>query len=101
MYGSPQPVYCFAGEPPLIYSPRGRRLDCPLTRKEEPMRILGNSLNIQSINLYAASQSERTAAAAQRASEVRKRLLKSARSVVADPDPDASLLIGQWLDSRH
>jgi hypothetical protein len=65
------------------------------------MRILGNSLNIQSINLYAASQSERTAAAAQRASEVRKRLLKSARSVVADPDPDASLLMGQWLDSRH
>jgi hypothetical protein len=63
------------------------------------MRIHGMSLNIQSINLYAAAQSAR--AAAQRGTEVRKSLLKSARSIGADPDPGASLLIGQWLDSRH
>jgi len=41
------------------------------------------------------------AATAQRAAETRKRLFKSAQSIEADTDPDATLMIGQWLDSRH
>jgi hypothetical protein len=54
-----------------------------------------------SINTYAAG-TER-APAAQRAAEVRKRILKSAQSNAEEPlaDPDATLLIGQWLDARH
>ena len=64
------------------------------------MHIHGNSMSIQSASLYAAAQGEK-AAAAQRAAEVRKRLLKSAQSIESGADPDATLLIGQWLDSRH
>ena len=65
------------------------------------MHIHGNSLSMQSASL-SASQGER-AAAAGRAAEVGRRLLKSAASVNADADadPDATLLVGQWLDSRH
>jgi hypothetical protein len=68
------------------------------------MHIRSAAMSTQSINLYGAAQSERAAAAqsaAQRANEVRRRLLKSAQSVAVDADPDATLLIGQWLDSRH
>ena len=68
------------------------------------MRIHGNSMNIQPVNLYTAAEVANAAAAkraAQRANEVRKQLLKSAQSVASDPDPDAALLTGQWLDSRH
>jgi hypothetical protein len=64
------------------------------------MHIHGNSMNMQPINLYTAAEIA-TTAAAKRAAEVRKRLLKSAQSVASDPDTDATLLIGQWLDSRH
>jgi hypothetical protein len=102
MSRSPQPVYCFAGEVLLIIAPGVRRLDCPLALKKETMHIHGNSMNIQSANLYSAAQSER-AAAAQRANEVRRRLLKSAQSIdaMADCDPGATLLLGYWLGSRH
>ncbi len=48
----------------------------------------------------SAAGSER-AAQAQRAAEVRKRLLKSAQSIESGTDPGTTLLIGQWLDSRH
>jgi hypothetical protein len=63
------------------------------------MHIHGNSMSVQSAS-FSAAQGER-AAAAQRAAEVRKRLLKSAQSVEPGTDPDATLLVGQWLDSRH
>lgn len=64
------------------------------------MHIHGNSMNIQTANFNAVGNSER-AAASQKAAEVRKRLLKSAANIDADSDPDATLLVGQWLDSRH
>jgi hypothetical protein len=49
-----------------------------------------------------AANSER-AAAAERAAEVRKRLLKAGQSgaPVSDSGDGVSLLIGQWTDSRH
>jgi hypothetical protein len=56
---------------------------------------------------YGAGGSER-AAAAERAAETRKKLLKAGQSAgssgagsVADADEDVSLMIGQWTDSRH
>ena len=49
------------------------------------MHIHGNSMSIQSASLYAAPSE--SAAAAQRAAEVRKRLLKSAQSIEAGADP--------------
>lgn len=51
---------------------------------------------------YGAGSSER-AAAAERAAEVRKRLLKAGQSAgsISDSGDGVSLLIGQWTDSRH
>jgi hypothetical protein len=63
------------------------------------MHIHPAAVGLHSINTYAAGN-ERSAAA-QRAAEVRKRLLKSAQSIESAADPDATLLVGQWLDSRH
>jgi len=64
------------------------------------MHIHPAAVGLHSINTYAAGN-DRSAAAAQRAAEVRKRLLTSAQSVEPDTDPDATLLVGQWIDSRH
>jgi hypothetical protein len=60
------------------------------------MHIHPNTIGPNSINTYATGN-DRTATA-QRAAEVRKRLLKSAQSIDTDAacDPDATLLIGQW-----
>ncbi len=65
------------------------------------MHIHPAAIGLQPISSDAAGNER--AAAAQRAAEIRKRLLKSAQSVEdeAATDPDANLLIGQWLDSRH
>ncbi len=65
------------------------------------MHIHPAAIGLQPISSYAAGNER--AAAAQRAAEIRKRLLKSAQSGEdeATADPDANLLIGQWLDSRH
>ena len=43
--------------------------------EEETMHIHGNSMNINAASLYSSAQNEKTAAA-QRAAEVRKKLLK-------------------------
>jgi len=64
------------------------------------MHIHGNPMSVQAASFYAASQEERTAAA-QRASEVRKKLLKSATALDGSASPEETLLIGQWLDGRH
>jgi hypothetical protein len=64
------------------------------------MHIHGNSMNVNAANLYSAAQGER-AAAAQRAAEVRKKLLKSAAGIESGSSPEETLLIGHWLDSRH
>ncbi len=64
------------------------------------MHIHPSAIGQQPINTSAAG-SER-AAAAQKAVETRKRLLKSAQSIDAtDSDPEATFLVGKWLDSRH
>lgn len=58
------------------------------------------AIGLQPISSYAAGNEG--AAAAQRAAEIRKRLLKFASSIdEAAADPEATQLIGQWLDSRH
>jgi hypothetical protein len=64
------------------------------------MHIHLNGVGMQSA--YGAANNER-AAAAERAAEVRKRLLKAGQSTEASSDSGdgVSLLIGQWTDSRH
>jgi hypothetical protein len=64
------------------------------------MHIHPSAIGPYGNNPYAA-ESDR-AAAAQRAADVRKKLLKSASNVEAGASsPEETLLIGQWLDSRH
>ena len=63
------------------------------------MHVHPAAVGLHAINTYALANER--AASAQRAAETRKRLLKSAQSIAAGSDPDATLLIGQWLDSRH
>jgi len=64
------------------------------------MHIHGNSMSIQAAGFYSAAQEERAAAA-----EVRRKLLKGATNIASGlasgATPEETLLIGQWLDSRH
>jgi hypothetical protein len=64
------------------------------------MHIHGNSMAVNAANLYFAAQDE-GAAAAQRAAEIRKKLLKGALQIDGTSTPEETLLIGQWMDPRH
>jgi hypothetical protein len=64
------------------------------------MHIHGNSMAVNAANFYSATQEER-AAAAQRAANVRKRLIRSASQLEGAATPEETLMIGQWMDSRH
>jgi len=60
------------------------------------MHVHPAAIGLHPISAYAAGN-ERTAAA-QRAAEVRKRLLKAAQSANVGASPEEALLIGRWLD---
>ncbi len=63
------------------------------------MHIHGHLMNLQVTGTsFAAAEN---AATRQRAGDVRKKLLKRAQSVEAELSPEARLMVGQWLDSRH
>ncbi len=64
------------------------------------MHIHGNSMGMNSADAYSAGNAEK-AAAAQRAADVRKRLLKGAAALDGTDSPDEALLIGHWLDRDH
>jgi hypothetical protein len=59
------------------------------------------AVGLQATNSYGVAN-ERTANA-QRAADVRKKLLKAGETddLGVAADPDATLLIDHWLDSRH
>lgn len=59
------------------------------------MHIHGQLPNIQSADFYSIANAER----AQRAAEVRKRLLKVSESVAGGASPEETLLIGNWLQA--
>ena len=65
------------------------------------MHVHPAAVGLYAINTYALANER--AANAQRAAEVRKRLLKAGQSgdLEVNDDPGATLLIGQWLDCRH
>jgi hypothetical protein len=64
------------------------------------MHIHGNSMSINAANFYSATQEER-AAATQRAASVRKKLRRSASEIEGAASPEETLMISQWMDSRH
>jgi hypothetical protein len=57
-------------------------------------------MNPGAAGLYIGAGAE-SAAAAQRAAEVRRRLANGARQMRAEPDGDEELLIGRWMDAAH
>jgi hypothetical protein len=63
------------------------------------MHIHGNSMNVNAANSYSVANSEK-AAAAQRAADVRKRLLKSAAGLDGTESAEAATLIGHWLGAN-
>jgi hypothetical protein len=68
---------------------------------EGAMHIHPAAVGLNSNNTYGLAN-ERTASS-QRAAEVRKKLLKAGQTDDSEvnTDPNAAMLIGQWLDSRH
>jgi hypothetical protein len=77
----------------------GSPIAFPLHR-EGTMHIHGNSMSINAADFYSAGEYEK-AAAAKRAADLRKKLLKGAAAIESAATPEESLLISQWLDSRH
>jgi len=64
------------------------------------MHIHGNSMTINAANFYSAGQNQK-AAAAERAAQVRKKLLKGAFQIEDAASPEETLLISQWTNSPH
>jgi hypothetical protein len=64
------------------------------------MHIHGNSMSVNAANFYSATQEER-AATAQRAASVRKKLIRSSSEIDGAASLEETLMIGQWMDSRH
>jgi hypothetical protein len=63
------------------------------------MHIHGNQLNLNTVNPYSAAAEK--AIAAQRAADVRKKLLKSAGEIEAASNPEETSFLGLWMDSGH
>ncbi len=64
------------------------------------MHIHGAGQNPYTNNFYSVAQEEK-AAAAQRAANVRKKLLKGAQSSDLELSPEADLLVGRWMAERQ
>jgi hypothetical protein len=64
------------------------------------MHIHRNSLATIAADIYSSAQAER-AAAAKQAAEVRKKLLKGTSEIGGVATSEETLMIGQWMDSRH
>jgi hypothetical protein len=56
-------------------------------------------MNLNAVNPYSAAAEK--AAAAQRAADVRKKLMKSAADIEGTASPEEAFMLGQWMDSRH
>jgi hypothetical protein len=63
------------------------------------MHIHGNSMTVNAASFYSTTQEEK--AAAQRAAGVRKKLIKNASEIEGASSPEETLMISQWMDSRH
>jgi hypothetical protein len=64
------------------------------------MHIHMSGMHPGAADLYSAGGAAKSAAA-QRAAEVRKKLARGAQEIDGESTPEESLLIGQWVDSRH
>ena len=63
------------------------------------MHIHASQINMNPVNPYSAAAEK--AIAAQRAANIRKKLMKSASDIEGVSSPDEAYMIGQWMDSRY
>ncbi len=63
------------------------------------MHIHGNQMNLNAVNPYSAAAEQ--AAAAQRAANVRKKLMKSASDIEGVSSPDEAFMVGHWMDATQ
>ena len=63
------------------------------------MRTLGNQTNLNPINPYSAAAEKATAA--QRAADVRKKLLRSDGGIDGAASPEEASLIGKWMNATN
>jgi hypothetical protein len=64
------------------------------------MHIHASSMDMNSASLYSAAGAEK-AAAAHRAADIRRKLMKSASDIEGVASPDEAYMISQWMDARH
>ena len=87
----------FCSEPFLIPLQTAWAPNCPIAHKEVHMRIHGNQLNLNGINPYSAAAEK--AAAAQKAANVRKKLMRSASEDKSVQSPEEALMVSSWNSS--
>lgn len=63
------------------------------------MHIHGNQMILNAVNPYSAAAEK--AAAAQRAADVRKKLVKSAVDIEGAANPDEAFMLGHWMNSTQ
>jgi hypothetical protein len=63
------------------------------------MHIHPSTMQSNTVNPYVAAAEK--AMAARRTSNVRKKLLKSAREIEGSASPNEAFVIGRWMDSRY
>ena len=61
------------------------------------MHVHGSQMNLNPVNPYSAAAEK--AVAAQRAADVRKKLLQSGTAIAGEPSPEEALMIAQWMNS--
>lgn len=64
---------------------------------ERHMHMHGNSMQSNTAQLYSAASAEK-AVTAQRAADVRKKLLKGGLDIEDEPNPEVEFMLGRWLD---
>jgi hypothetical protein len=67
--------------------------------QEVTMHIHASQMNINAINPYSAAAEK--AVAAQRAADVRKKLMKSAQEIEGELTPEVGLMIDHWSESQQ
>jgi hypothetical protein len=63
------------------------------------MHIHASQINMNPVNPYSAAAEK--AIAAQRAANIRKKLMKSTANLKGASSADEAFMIGRWMDSRY
>ena len=68
------------------------------SRRAEVMHIHSNSMNFNALDSYSVIEQK---AAAQRAADVRKKLMQNAQNINGELTPEANLMVDRWTDTQQ